>query len=218
MRSFFAFSRRDRNGLMLMLVFMALFFLIIKVCALRSDRERRKQEAYLVSVGRFLAASQVEEVCFQRGNTSSLLENHPFMAPSLPHVISPARDSLWVELNGADSQQLVKLPGVGPVFASRIVKYRKMLGGFSTIAQLEEVYGFGRERLAKLEGLVCVDTALLVPLPINNADFKTVLRHPYLDYEQTKKIFSARRSAPFRHLKDMKERTALSDSLMESCL
>ncbi len=200
---------------MLMLVFMALFFVAIKLCAIRSVREQRRQEAYLMSVSRFLAASQVEKVCFQRGKAPADPEETRSVTRLIPHVMFPGRDSLRIELNSADSQKLVKLPGVGPVFAARIVKYRKMLGGFSKVSQLMEVYGFGREQLAKLEGLVCVDTSLLVPLPINKADFKTVLRHPYLNYEQTKKLFSARKSAPFLHMEDLKERTALNDSLME---
>lgn len=46
-----------------------------------------------------------------------------------------------VELNSADSSELLKINGVGPVFASRIIKYRNKLGGFATTEQVTEVYG-----------------------------------------------------------------------------
>jgi competence protein ComEA len=35
-----------------------------------------------------------------------------------------------LELNIADSLQLDNLPGIGPIFAKRIINYRKLLGGF----------------------------------------------------------------------------------------
>ena len=41
-----------------------------------------------------------------------------------------------VELNSADSTTLRRVPGIGPVFASRIVRFRSLLGGFYTVSQL----------------------------------------------------------------------------------
>ena len=34
-----------------------------------------------------------------------------------------------LDLNRADSADLLPLPGIGPVFASRIIRYRDLLGG-----------------------------------------------------------------------------------------
>ncbi len=41
-----------------------------------------------------------------------------------------------VELNSADSTKLIQLAGIGSVFAKRILKYRDLLGGFYSTAQL----------------------------------------------------------------------------------
>ncbi|MEM9858315.1 MAG: helix-hairpin-helix domain-containing protein, partial [Bacteroidota bacterium] len=45
------------------------------------------------------------------------------------------------DINEADTTQLKQLKGIGSVFSRRILKYRKLLGGFVTSDQLSEVYG-----------------------------------------------------------------------------
>jgi DNA uptake protein ComE-like DNA-binding protein len=93
-----------------------------------------------------------------------------------------------LEINSADSLQLLDLPGIGPSFAKRIIKYRQMLGGFASTGQLREVYGMDSARLAGFIGLVRVDTSLIRKLDLNKATFKELLAHPYLEYEQVKSI------------------------------
>jgi competence protein ComEA len=46
-----------------------------------------------------------------------------------------------IDINLADSTSWEDLPGIGPVMASRIVRYRNRLGGFANRNQLQEVYG-----------------------------------------------------------------------------
>ncbi len=48
---------------------------------------------------------------------------------------------LILDLNMADSAQLVQLPGIGTKLAPRIVRYRRMLGYFKSLSQLKNVYG-----------------------------------------------------------------------------
>lgn len=91
-----------------------------------------------------------------------------------------------VELNQADSLTLQKVPGIGPVFSRRIIKYRDLLGGFYTVHQLAEVYGIDADKYAALEPWFTVDTALIRPLIVNQADYRTLIRHPYLNKQQTK--------------------------------
>ena len=55
--------------------------------------------------------------------------------------ISKQKSMPKLEINGADSVELTKLYGIGPAFASRIMKYRNLLGGFYALGQLKEVYG-----------------------------------------------------------------------------
>jgi competence protein ComEA len=61
-----------------------------------------------------------------------------------------------VDLNTATAQQLDALPGVGPVTAAAIVKWREAHGKFTSVDQLADVDGIGPARLEKLRALVRV--------------------------------------------------------------
>ncbi|MCK9450372.1 MAG: helix-hairpin-helix domain-containing protein [Bacteroidales bacterium] len=97
-----------------------------------------------------------------------------------------------VELNSADSLDLIQLPQVGPWFAHRILRYREILGGYIHQDQLLEVYGMDKERLDKFVDYLTIDTANIDPLRINFVDFKQVVRHPYFSYGLTKAVFNYR--------------------------
>ncbi|MCX7955086.1 MAG: helix-hairpin-helix domain-containing protein [Bacteroidales bacterium] len=86
----------------------------------------------------------------------------------------------FIDLNTADTSTLVKLPGIGYVFAKRIIKYRELLGGFYSIDQLKEVYGFTDEMFSKIKGLVYADVFAIKRIDLNSADFKKLISHPYL--------------------------------------
>jgi len=85
-----------------------------------------------------------------------------------------------MDLNKADSLTLMQLPGIGPVFASRMVRYRNLLGGFYQISQLLEVYGMDSLRYQKIIPFLSLNKEDIVQIPINHADFQQLKRHPYI--------------------------------------
>jgi hypothetical protein len=95
-------------------------------------------------------------------------------------------------LNQASAEQLESVRGIGVVLAERIVKYRTQLGGFYSQNQLYEVYGLDsvvvKESFKYLEGNLTPSTFL----KINEEEFKVLLKHPYLEYEDVKVIFKNR--------------------------
>ncbi len=91
-----------------------------------------------------------------------------------------------IDLNSADSASLLPLPGIGPVLAGRIVKYRDLLGGYYRVDQLQEVYGLSNETLDRIRSRLKTDTAALRRIDLDTAGFRELLRHPYLDLEQVK--------------------------------
>jgi hypothetical protein len=93
-----------------------------------------------------------------------------------------------VNLNRADSATFLTLPGIGPVFAGRIVRYRHLLGGYCNVAQLSEIYGMSQETVDLVTPLLLLDTAGLEKLPLNRCSFGQLLRHPYLEYEDVKNM------------------------------
>lgn len=59
-----------------------------------------------------------------------------------------------VSLNSATAAELMELPGVGEATAAAIISHREEIGGFSDIAQLQDVSGIGPAKFAKLQGEV----------------------------------------------------------------
>lgn len=96
--------------------------------------------------------------------------------------------NIIVELNSADTNELVKLYGIGQVYAKRIVKYRRLLGGYYHSEQLLEVYGFDTVTYKKVCDNIIIDTTLISSININTASFKELLKHPYLNYDEVKSI------------------------------
>lgn len=103
-----------------------------------------------------------------------------------------------VDLNTADTTLLKKLPGIGSSFAKRIVEYRTKLGGYCESEQLLEVYKMDTARYEGIKDYVKIDS-IFVPnkLRINSDAFKVLLKHPYLEYEDVKKIVNHREQKGF---------------------
>jgi len=56
-----------------------------------------------------------------------------------------------VNINKADIETLVKLPGIGPVKAKAIIDYRENIGKFESLYEIAKVKGIGKETVAKIE-------------------------------------------------------------------
>lgn len=61
-----------------------------------------------------------------------------------------------INLNTADVDELMTLPGIGPVIAQRIVDFREEYGPFSAVEELLDVSGIGEKKLEAVKDLVYV--------------------------------------------------------------
>ncbi len=64
---------------------------------------------------------------------------------------------LRLAINRADSADLLRLPGVGPVRAGAILRLRSKLGRFRSVTQLSEIQGIGPTTVERLRLRVCID-------------------------------------------------------------
>lgn len=115
-----------------------------------------------------------------------------FRADSAKRVIytGKTRPLSPLDLNATDSSALVQLPGIGPVFASRIIRYREQLGGFATINQLSEISGLPD---SLMEWFIIGDSIPLEKIKVNRETLSEIRRHPYLNFYQARAIIELRR-------------------------
>lgn len=96
-------------------------------------------------------------------------------------------------LNLADSIQLTRIYGIGPRLSVRIIKYRKLLGGFIAIDQLKEVYGLDSIVIQELKNKSFIEKDFQPhKIDINTANEKELAAHPYITYSIAKAITAYR--------------------------
>lgn len=61
-----------------------------------------------------------------------------------------------ININTASSEELQKIPGVGPSTAEKIIAYRTTYGKFKTIEDLINISGIGNKTLEKMKGYITV--------------------------------------------------------------
>ena len=106
--------------------------------------------------------------------------------------ISHQEKPLSIELNQTDSIELQLLPGIGPVFASRIIRFRDLLGGFHSKDQLLQVYGMDDERYRPIQEQVYVDTSHIKKISINSVDYQSLNKHPQITSKEANVIIQYR--------------------------
>ena len=67
-----------------------------------------------------------------------------------------AQPSVMVNVNKATTEELIKVRGIGPVMAKRIIEYRDKNGMFKAIEDLAQVQGIGGNKLQRIKDQVMV--------------------------------------------------------------
>lgn len=130
--------------------------------------------------------------------------------------IARAEKEVRIELNSADSLSLLLLKGIGPAFASRILKYRKKLGGFVDKNQLLEVYGMDEERFSTFEDQVWVDSTKIDGIQINHWDEQQLGRHPLIGYKLGEIMVRYRQQhGDFRSVDDLKNIAVMEEEQLK---
>lgn len=112
-----------------------------------------------------------------------------------------------VEVNTADTNMLIALPGIGPAFARGIVKYRESLGGYRSLDQLAEVYVLKDkpDAVARLKELLVLDTSMVRTIAINTCTVEELAAHPYARWTIAKPLVAYRNQhGPFGQVADIR--------------
>ena len=92
-------------------------------------------------------------------------------------------------LNTADTAELMKVPGIGPYFAKKVVQYGQRLGGYVSVDQLDEIEDFPSEA----KRFLVVERATPQKLNVNKLSLKELKRHPYINFFMARTITDYRR-------------------------
>lgn len=173
------FSTSERKGVIVLLI------LIAAIIVIPRHIRPESQPLYLLPI----PISSVDDSLF-------LPKDSVKPSTTFPSTKSP-KLSFPVDLNTADSITLVKIKGIGPYYASRIIRYRQRLGGYYAVNQLKELKMtyFNVDSSAHL---FRVNPDFIQKSDLDTMSFKAVLRHPYLEYEDVQMIFNAKKKC--RHI------------------
>jgi competence protein ComEA len=75
---------------------------------------------------------------------------------SLEEAEADSQDSLQVNINTADAEELDELPQFGPATAEAIIEHRSANGLFRSVEELEEVSGIGPATIEEIKPFATV--------------------------------------------------------------
>ncbi|TAF98436.1 MAG: hypothetical protein EAZ47_00290, partial [Bacteroidetes bacterium] len=172
--------------------------------------------------GRFYKWADVEKIYGLRAEEKAAIE---------PYLLFPEKASYGnkgftskftktvspVAINTASQADWEQLPGIGPYFAARIIKYRNAKGGFTSVDDIAKTYGLAPETFEKIKPYLVLDappsagktpTASKVNstlVNINTATEKQLLQVPNMDEAVAKAIIITRqRNGKFSSVADVK--------------
>lgn len=99
-----------------------------------------------------------------------------------------------IEINKVDTSQLLLIKGVGKLTAERIISYRKSLGGFYQLSQLDEIKGLYPETKQRLMSMLSVDARAIRTLSVNKLPLEAFRKHPYISFWQAKVLVELRKA------------------------
>ncbi|HEY6161551.1 MAG TPA: helix-hairpin-helix domain-containing protein [Bacteroidia bacterium] len=181
-----------------------------------SDKQIHVIKNYEAKGGKFRKKEDLKKMyCISAELYTSLEPYIKITAPERDSTLNYHKDwkqdpvkpkKLMVELNTADSVQLDQLRGIGFSFAKRIIKYRNMLGGFASVMQLMEVYGFDQEKFDLVKENVYADSSLVTKLNVNTGSVEELKKHPYIKYNLANLIVNYRKQhGPYKSLYDLRK-------------
>ncbi len=63
-----------------------------------------------------------------------------------------------ININTAEKEELMLIPGIGDYLASNIIDYRKLNGGFKSVSDINSVKGIGDKTFEKIKIYITVDS------------------------------------------------------------
>ena len=140
------------------------------------------------------------------------VKQQPKQLESVAEKVKIIEQPSLLELNSADTTQLIAINGIGSKSAAEIVKYRDLLGGYHSVEQISELKCVTEQNYEKILQQICCDSCKISKIDINFATAKAVSRHPYVSKATLRKIFKHRQlKGGWSRIEEMVEDEILSE-------
>ena len=137
LKDYFDLSRKEQAGFMALISIIAILF-ALQFCIIYFIPSKKTDFSNLQKIANQLQSGKIDST------TGSSEKSSVLSVPKKP-LKSP------VDINTADSIKLMTIKGIGPTFAGRILVFRRSLGCFMEISQLQDVHGIGSEKFRFLQ-------------------------------------------------------------------
>lgn len=116
--------------------------------------------------------------------------------PYRDYMANKLHEGEFLDLNRADTADLKRIPGIGSYYAAAIVNYRRQLGGYVSLSQLQELgERYDIDNLPENIGdWFTLEPGTCHTIDVNKATLKQLKEHPYIGYYRAKAIMDLRKS------------------------
>ena len=155
---------------------------------------------YGLTVGQYRQLEPYIRISNDYQPAATLVKEKPIERDTLrfPVKLQPTEH---VVLNTADTAQLRRVPGIGIYYAKEIARYGRLLGGYASVDQLDEIDNFPKQT----KQYFVVENASPQKLNLNRLSLNELKRHPYINFYQAKAITDYRRlRGPLHSLQDLR--------------
>jgi DNA uptake protein ComE-like DNA-binding protein len=183
-REYLSFTKRERNGIVALLVIMlAVAFVPKYLCKPKLLAEKISTEAY----DQLLKKQENTDTTKFKARENFAGKNKKFEPPKyVRKKIEP------LEINAADTTAFIALPGIGSKLAQRIVTFREKLGGFYDVSQVGEVYGLRDSVFRKILPYLKCNAGSIQKININSAGKEVLKAHPYIRWSMANAMLTYR--------------------------
>jgi competence protein ComEA len=186
-----------------------------------SEKQALSLIKYRTVIGGFKCADDVGRSFVV--SPEKLTELKPWMEFTSSQIESSSLDKPFeistvsnIELNKADSLELLRIKGVGPYYAGAIVHLRNDLGGFTSYDQLMGLYAMDEKRLANIMDQTSIDISLVKVRNVNNISIDELKSHLYVDFNLARSIVRYREQhGDYESLDGLLKVQLMNDSILE---
>lgn len=193
------------------------------------EKTARTLQRYTEKGGRFRIATDLYKIWGMRTNDVQRLIPYVRIESAFegydqrPHTYSSTftatpKSIQPIDINESDSADWEALPGIGPVLAGRIIRYRTRCKGFQSVEAIRSVYGLQDAVFRKIEPCLRVKNLSLPPIQkpdINQLSVSELQRVGMLSQEVAQAIVLYRQQhGNYERMSDLRKLVLITDSLM----